>query len=97
MKTLMLLMALACASLQVNAQTTEKNKVSESYAGKSDKKPLLECEDSFTKWLGKVERNTNSLVQPFQPLNELLIPINKISKDLSPTIKLIALNPKNNE
>lgn len=93
----MLLMALACASLQVNAQTTEINKVTESNIGKSDKKPLLECEDSFTKWLGKVERNTNSLVQPFQPLTELLIPIKNISKDLSPTIKLVALNPKNNE
>jgi hypothetical protein len=97
MKTLMLLMLLAVASLQVNAQKINTKNHPQNSDTSSEKKPLLACEESFSTWLTKSNRITNELIQPFQPLTELFIPTRNISKDLSPAIKLVALNPKNNE
>jgi hypothetical protein len=97
MKTIMLLIILAIASLQVNAQKTDKKNYSVTNDKQAEKKPLLACEDSFSTWLNKSNRNTNQLIAPFQPLTEFLVPSKNVSSDLSPSIKLVTLNAKSYE
>ncbi|MCE2733197.1 MAG: hypothetical protein O9302_00500 [Cyclobacteriaceae bacterium] len=97
MKTIMLLIVLVIASLQVNAQKSDKKSYTITFEAQANKKPLLACEDSFSAWLKKSNRNTHQLIASFQPLTELFVPVKNVSSDLSPSIKLVTLNAKNYE